>query len=280
MTGDAWRDPTEVHRDRRGPRWLPILGVVVGVGVVAAVAIPRLRGPSSVYRNDTAALATLRNLASVQEQFRDAAAVDVDGDGRGEFGTLGEMTGAAGLRRDASGGRRDQPLDVPMLSPSLANVSNAGIVTKAGYAFAVFLPAPGGRWIRERGGAALRWSIPPRRDPPWTPGDPLDLDSPWPGEGPPDPRVAFASDLDVDAAEIEWLAVAWPFVFGQSGQAAFLVTSAGDVYRCPNTRARWSGSQSVPFDPARLLPTGWRPGRGLGGRAYATPDGDTWAPCR
>ena len=64
--------------------------ILIGLGVAAvfaAIVIPNLLEPK-VSWNDTAALAALRNLASVQEKFRAARVVDLDHDGIGEYGTF------------------------------------------------------------------------------------------------------------------------------------------------------------------------------------------------
>jgi type II secretory pathway pseudopilin PulG len=139
------------------------LGAAMVVLLVLAVAVlvvtPRLFRRTCEGGNETAAVATLWNLISTQEEFREARLVDLDGDGRGEFGTFLEMTGSIGLRADANGTTRGPTLHPAILSPSLATVNAAGVVTKAGYAFAIFLPGKGGPWVRESGGA---WTSPPK----------------------------------------------------------------------------------------------------------------------
>ncbi len=80
----------------------------------------------------------------------------MDGDGVGEFGTFGEMTGAAGVRADEDGASRGPKVDPPIVSPALANVSAVGVVTKAGYCFRIFLPGQGGGAVHE--GRAPSWS--------------------------------------------------------------------------------------------------------------------------
>lgn len=194
--------------------------------------------------NDTAAIATLRNLASCQSQFQAAARVDVDGDGVGEFGTFGEMTGAAGVRESEDAQVRGDRLNPPVLSPALAGIASNGVVTKSGYCFRIFLPVV-------EGGASHEGR----------PGGP------------------FTADVDADAAETRWCAYAWPVAARQSGTRAFFVDESGEVWQTPNADGRYSGSGSPPpFDAAR--PAGgrdpWAPlprGREVVGR-----DGRPWKP--
>jgi hypothetical protein len=287
MTGDAFADPTEIGLRSRRPRWGVVLGVASAVVVVAAVVIPHFTARRSVYRNDTSAIATLRNLVNVQADFRKRAAVDVDGDGRGDFGHILELVGELGPRLDARGLRRRVPLTPPMLSPVLANVNRAGVVAKSGYCFAVFLPGRDGGWVAERGpsyerqptstppcgGGGCRGQVPAVA--PWTPGDPLDLDAPWP-EDTEHPEDALVAEVDADVAEIEWLAVAWPAAYGNSGSVAFLATSGGAVYRTGNESGRLNGSQAIPSEPSQLLPSPWAPGTPLPRDRFTARDGTVW----
>jgi hypothetical protein len=188
--------------------------VIVGAG---AVAILNMRGSHhGCGSNETAAIATLRNLASAQAQFRAAGHADVDGDGIGEFGTFGEMTGADGIRADATGARRNAGLKITVLSAALAAVNENGIVTKSGYAFRIFLPGTGGNAVRE-GQASHRMPS-------------------GPGAGPP-----FSGPVDVDASETRWCAYAWPVSHGNSGTRAFFVDQGGDVRQMANKEGRYGG---------------------------------------
>ncbi len=126
-----------------------LLGLLLLPGFAAAIVIPNLLTPTCRDGNATAAIATLRNLASCQEQFRAAGRADIDGDGVGEYGTFGELTGTDGVRADAAAANRGDPLTPPILSPALAAVSEQGIVTKSGYAFRIHLPGPRGTATRE-----------------------------------------------------------------------------------------------------------------------------------
>jgi type II secretory pathway pseudopilin PulG len=205
--------------------------VVVGLavlGVIAAITIPKLLTAKGGH-NDTAAIATLRHLAVCQDEFRKKGLVDLDGDGTGEFGTLGEMTGSAGIRTNADASTRGALLKPPILSPSLAGVTSAGIVTKSGYAFRVFLPGKDGGAVRE--GMAGGTGLP------------------------------FTGPVDTDLAEKRWCAYAWPVAYGNSGTRAFFVDQEGTVWWTLNDTGRYSDTKGGPAWDAAMPAsgTGWTP---------------------
>lgn len=215
--------------------------VVVGAGAILALSNRGThRGHGS---NGTAAIATLRNLTYCQAQFQAAHLADLDGDGIGEFGTLGEMTTAAGIRADAAATTRGAPVNPALLSPALAAVDENGIVTKSGHAFRIFLPGPKGKAIHE-GMAA--------------------------------PAAPFSGPLDPDAAETTWCAYAWPVSAGNSGQRVFFVDQGGDVWQTSNADSRYSGFLAAPeWDAA--MPAGgkgWAPTPQ--GTEHRGRDGNLW----
>lgn len=225
-----------------------VLGLLA-VGAVAAIAIPHFLA-AKIYWNDWAANATLRNLVSVQTAFRDGKRVDVDGDGIGEFGTFGEMTGA-GVRLDDRGGRRGAPLSPTLLSAALSTVDGGGRARKSGYFFRILLPGHGGIPVREG-----------------TPGAPL--------SGP----------LDSEEAEVRWCAYAWPVQdFGElKGDHRFhhrvsFVDANGGIWQTLNQDRRYFGTEHGPSWDAAMPEDGW-------GVAWASPpaeveeyrgrDGNVW----
>ena len=202
---------------------LILLALLSILGLAVAAEFTDL-GCGGFASNGTAAIATLRNLASCEIQFRAAAKVDVDGDGRGEYGTFGEMTGAVGLRTDAAGRTRGEVLRPAILSPALANVSAEGIVTKSGYCFRIFLPARGGSAHEGKRGEA------------------------------------FSAPVDVDAAEDRWCAYAWPVKRDSGPHRAFTVGPSGDVLQSANDRTRYAGPEAGPaFDAAARDGEDWKP---------------------
>ena len=63
------------------------------LAAVSATSVPNLL-QSRLEANESAAQATLRNIATAQAQFRSIRAADRDNDGRGEFGFFGELSGS------------------------------------------------------------------------------------------------------------------------------------------------------------------------------------------
>jgi len=94
--------------------------------------------------NETAAIATLRNILSAQAQFQASARADVDADGNGEYGFFGELSGAVEVR----GGKKLNP---PVLSVAFRAVEK-GVVTRSGYHFRIFLCDKDGNAIGEEKG--------------------------------------------------------------------------------------------------------------------------------
>jgi len=126
---------------------IELMIVVAIIAIVAGIAIPnllaaRLRG------NEIAAISVLRNLCTAQSQFQRAAAADEDGDGYGEYGYLGEMTGKVLVR----GGMVRLPTDI---TQSMAQVDVNGEVNRNGYMYRLYLPAPGAVGTRESGGGGI-----------------------------------------------------------------------------------------------------------------------------
>ena len=120
-------------------------------GLAWSAAIPRFEGARFIRANESAAIATLKNIASGQRQVQERVQIDRDGDGVGEFGYLAELSGRVAIRGTS---RR---VDPPVLSRAFGNVSN-GCVSRSAYLFRMYLPGADGRWLPEadRGGASQR----------------------------------------------------------------------------------------------------------------------------
>lgn len=138
-------------------RILKALGKIVllaAIGAAIAVlawtmAMPNLVcGP--INAAESAASATLKNIQRAEEEFRERRVLDTDGDGKGEFGWLGELAGIAPLRGDTAG----RLLDPPVLSKAFGEVQ-AGHVQRSDYLFCMWLPAVGGGWARQGDKAAI-----------------------------------------------------------------------------------------------------------------------------
>jgi prepilin-type N-terminal cleavage/methylation domain-containing protein len=130
-----------MRRTVRGFTLIELMIVIAIIAIIAAIAIPNLLS-ARLSSNETAAIATLRNVISSQSQFQATARADVNNNGIGEYGTFAEMSGAVGVRGNAV-------LNPPVLSTSFRAVSANGDVTRSGYVFAVYLPDIGGGGLAE-----------------------------------------------------------------------------------------------------------------------------------
>lgn len=122
------------------------LGVVLAlVPAVAYLMIGIVRPNISLCgrnANESAAIATLKNISSGQSQMQASGTIDVDGNGQGEYGFFAEMAGTAPLRSTKA------PLMQPVLSENFGNVVG-GRVKRGGYWFQMFLPHTADGWTTE-----------------------------------------------------------------------------------------------------------------------------------
>jgi prepilin-type N-terminal cleavage/methylation domain-containing protein len=114
---------------------IELMIVIAIIAIIAAIAIPNLVS-ARLSSNETAAIATLRNILSAQSQFQSTARADENNNGLGEYGAFAEMSGSVGVR---GGG----VLQIPVLSAAFRNVQNSR-VTRSGYNFQMFLPIASG----------------------------------------------------------------------------------------------------------------------------------------
>ena len=187
-------DETEQARDvRRGPG--PVRQAIralvwTGVGVLlfGVLAVVRLGSHDCDCRargERYAAISILRGIADAQAELHGRALLDRDGDGVGEYGSFGELSGAVAL--PATG----EPFDPPLL-PRAFQESSEGVLRRAGYRFAIYLP--------DRDGCGIR------------------LDS-----------VAIDSPVDPDACEGDWCAYAWPEALDEWNSVFFIDHSGASL---------------------------------------------------
>ena len=122
---------------------IELMIVIAIIAIIAAIAIPNLLA-ARLSANETAAIATLRNIISAQAQFQQGAKADTDNDGTGEYGGFYEMS-AGGTGRLLAG----TVLTPPVLSGAFRVLNVNGEVSRSGYFFHMFLPNGVGAGIGE-----------------------------------------------------------------------------------------------------------------------------------
>jgi prepilin-type N-terminal cleavage/methylation domain-containing protein len=175
-------------RKEAGFTLIELMIVVAIIAIIAAIAIPNLLS-ARLNANETAAIATLRNISSAQAQFQATSKADSDNDGTGEFGAFIELSGQVDVRGDTDVGA----LNPPVISGAFRNPTTAGYVSRSGYYFKIYLPTSTGTGvIADASGGSF-------------------------------------GTVDADLAETTWVCYAWPVNFGNSGNRTFMVNQTGDV---------------------------------------------------
>ena len=197
---------------------IELMIVVAIIAIIASIAIPNLLS-ARLNANESAAIATLKNISSAQSQCQASGIVDANNNGAGEYGYFAELAGGAAVRNNETGGVGTERISPPFLSGAFTNVSSSRVL-RSGYYFQMYLPDTAAAPLAEAASGG-------------------------------------ASSVKVSAAnaEVMWMCYAWPASFGNSGKRTFFVNQAGDVLATRNTTQKYNGTTKAPKSTAAFLTT-------------------------